>query len=91
MTLVFGNLIQGFVTFGTILAGAESGNPAALKQFPQAAADFRRSAALSASYLTYLGQATSQVSFGFPCVHTLFRPRNFRVHVCIHAHMDIHR
>lgn len=50
MTLLFGNLTQNFVTFQQVL-----GNPSLADQIPAAAADFRRSAALNASYLAYIG------------------------------------
>ena len=55
MSLLFGNLTQQFVNFSTILANAESGLPGYSEQIPAAAAEFRRSAAKSASELVYIG------------------------------------
>ncbi|KAI6166710.1 ste6-like protein [Pisolithus thermaeus] len=63
MTLIFGRLIQGFVTFTTaseIYQSAESSGNAtaissALQNFDSAASEFRRAAAQDASYLTYIG------------------------------------
>ncbi|KAI6129641.1 ste6-like protein, partial [Pisolithus croceorrhizus] len=63
MTLIFGRLIQDFVTFTTaseIYQSAESsGNATAIssaqQDFDSAASEFRRGAAQDASYLTYIG------------------------------------
>ena len=55
MSLLFGNLTQQFVNFSTILANAEAGLPGYSEQIPAAAAEFRRSAAKSASELVYIG------------------------------------
>jgi ATP-binding cassette subfamily B (MDR/TAP) protein 1 len=56
MTLLFGNLTQDFVNFGTVLNKAKNGVPGAEEQIPAAAAAFRHSAALNASYLAYIGK-----------------------------------
>jgi ATP-binding cassette subfamily B (MDR/TAP) protein 1 len=50
MSLLFGNLTQGFVNFTIIL-----NTPSRAWEIPQAAADFRHSAGKSASYLVYIG------------------------------------
>ena len=55
MSLLFGNLVQQFVSFSIILANANAGVPGASEQIPAAAADFRSSAAKLASELVYLG------------------------------------
>ncbi|KAI6014671.1 ste6-like protein [Pisolithus marmoratus] len=63
MTLVFGRLIQDFVTFTTALeiyqSAESSGNPTAIsfakQNFDSAANDFRTGTAQDASYLTYIG------------------------------------
>ncbi|KAL4258269.1 GTPase-activating protein [Pleurotus pulmonarius] len=55
MSLLFGNLVQAFVVFAQDVLGARSGNAEAAARVPQAAADFRRSAANNASYLVYIG------------------------------------
>ncbi|KIK26704.1 hypothetical protein PISMIDRAFT_244660 [Pisolithus microcarpus 441] len=63
MTLIFGRLIQDFVTFTTaseIYQSAESSGNAtaissALQNFDSAASEFRSGAAQDASYLTYIG------------------------------------
>ncbi|KAF8645234.1 hypothetical protein AX16_008061 [Volvariella volvacea WC 439] len=55
MSLLFGNLTQDFVDFGTVLGEAQAGNATAASLIPQAGADFRHSAGLNASYLVYIG------------------------------------
>lgn len=63
MSLLFGNLTQDFVNFSlaenNYTASLQSGNPTAIAQAQQildaAAAGFRKSSALDASYLTYIG------------------------------------
>ncbi|KAI6046276.1 P-loop containing nucleoside triphosphate hydrolase protein [Pisolithus marmoratus] len=63
MTLVFGRLIQDFVTFATALeiyqSAESSGNTTAIssakQNFDSAASEFRRGAAQDASYLAYIG------------------------------------
>ena len=59
MTLLFGNLTQDFVNFGVALNKAKNGDPGAADQVPVAAAAFRHSAALNASYLSYIGKVAS--------------------------------
>jgi ATP-binding cassette, subfamily B (MDR/TAP), member 1 len=56
MSLLFGNLVQQFVNFSTILANANAGVPGASEQIPAAGAAFRSSAAKLASELVYLGE-----------------------------------
>jgi len=56
MTLIFGNLVQSFVSFGTSLAEAKSGDSSAQEQLPSAAAAFRRTAAGDAAILVYIGE-----------------------------------
>ena len=55
MSLLFGNLVQQFVNFATILANANAGVPGASEQIPTAAAEFRSAAATIASELVYIG------------------------------------
>ncbi|KAI0714082.1 P-loop containing nucleoside triphosphate hydrolase protein [Cerioporus squamosus] len=59
MSLLFSRLTQDFVTFGTILQLTSSPDPAtaaqAQQELPIAAAGFKHSAALNASYLVYIG------------------------------------
>ncbi|KAG6840985.1 hypothetical protein C0991_002875 [Blastosporella zonata] len=55
MSLLFGNLTQEFVTFGTTIAEANAGNITAHNALPAAAAHFRHTAANDASYLVYIG------------------------------------
>jgi ATP-binding cassette subfamily B (MDR/TAP) protein 1 len=56
MTLIFGNLVQSFVTFGIALEEAKAGNTAAQVQLPIAAAAFRHTAASDALKLVYIGE-----------------------------------
>ncbi|TFY65766.1 hypothetical protein EVG20_g5320 [Dentipellis fragilis] len=55
MSLMFGNLTQDFISFGIAVANADSGDPDAIASLNDAAAHFRRTASLDASYLTYIG------------------------------------
>lgn len=55
MSLLFGRLTNDFVHFGQVLDSASKGNADAQAQLPAAAADFRHSASLNASYLVYIG------------------------------------
>jgi ATP-binding cassette subfamily B (MDR/TAP) protein 1 len=52
MSLLFGNLTQQFVNFGTALQNASMGKP---EDIPAAAASFRHVAAKDASYLVFIG------------------------------------
>lgn len=54
MSILFGNLVEDFVTFTTVLLRAEQGDEAAKQQLPTVAANFRRVAALDATYFVYL-------------------------------------
>ncbi|KAI4527252.1 ste6-like protein [Schizophyllum commune Loenen D] len=55
MSLLFGNLTQDFVTFQMMVISAQNGDAEAAAQIPQAAANFRHSSSLNASYLVYIG------------------------------------
>ncbi|KII86752.1 hypothetical protein PLICRDRAFT_55662 [Plicaturopsis crispa FD-325 SS-3] len=55
MSLLFGNLTQAFVNFADVLTDAKAGKPGAAEQIPISAASFRKTAALDASYLVYIG------------------------------------
>ncbi|RDB18091.1 Leptomycin B resistance protein pmd1 [Hypsizygus marmoreus] len=55
MSLLFGNLTQDFVSFTITLRKAQAGDPDAIADVPVAAAHFRETAALDASYLVYIG------------------------------------
>ena len=56
MSILFGNLVQQFVDFSTILAKAtNAGVPDASEQISIAAAEFRSAAAKSAYELVYIG------------------------------------
>lgn len=63
MSLLFGNLTQEFVVFGLTLEGAEFGDPRSKAFLPTAAENFRRKAALDASYVIYIGDFNSQLYF----------------------------
>jgi len=64
MSLLFGNLTQDFVSFSaaqlSYASALQSGNSTTIAQAQQildtAAVGFRHSAALDASYLTYIGE-----------------------------------
>ena len=55
MSLLFSRLTQDFVSFGTALLQAQNGDSDAAAALPVAAAGFKHSAALNASYLVYIG------------------------------------
>ena len=55
MTLFFGNIVQRFVDFATVLSNANAGVPGASEQIPTTAAEFRSAAAKTASELAYIG------------------------------------
>lgn len=55
MSLLFGNLTNAFVNFGTAQQEAAAGNTTAKNELPAAADSFRRTAASDASYLVYIG------------------------------------
>ncbi|KAL5524544.1 hypothetical protein ACEPAF_9684 [Sanghuangporus sanghuang] len=54
MSIIFGNLTEAFVDFGTALQGVGDGS-ATTEQLEDSAANFRHVAALDASYLVYIG------------------------------------
>ena len=55
MSLLFGRLTQDFVSFETTLNAINAGDTDALSSLPEVQAGFKRSAALDASYLVYIG------------------------------------
>ncbi|TFK28078.1 multidrug resistance protein 1 [Coprinopsis marcescibilis] len=55
MSLLFGNLTQEFINFGTVVEKARQGIPGFAEQVPVAADSFKRAAANNASYLVYIG------------------------------------
>ncbi|KAF9533188.1 multidrug resistance protein 1 [Crepidotus variabilis] len=65
MSLLFGNLTQGFVDFTIAINKAQSGNADAQANLPQAAAHFRKTASQSASYLVYLGVGMFACTFTY--------------------------
>ncbi|KAI5988986.1 ABC transporter transmembrane region-domain-containing protein [Pisolithus albus] len=73
MTLVFGRLVQDFVSFATALdvyqSAESSGNAtaisSALQNFDSAASEFRKGAAQDASYLTYIGVGMAACTWAY--------------------------
>jgi len=63
MTLLFGNLTQEFVAFGTVIAQSQAGNATATAFIPQAADTFKSTAAKDAMYLTFIGVAMFVCSY----------------------------
>ncbi|TDL23269.1 P-loop containing nucleoside triphosphate hydrolase protein [Rickenella mellea] len=55
MSLIFGNLTQVFVNFGTTLQDFNPNDPTSVSNYDSARANFRRIAAKDASYLVYIG------------------------------------
>jgi ATP-binding cassette subfamily B (MDR/TAP) protein 1 len=58
MTILFGNLTQEFVEFGSVLMRAQSGDAAAQALIPIATANFRSASARSAGWLACIGKTT---------------------------------
>lgn len=63
MSLIFGKLTQDFVNFEIIRAKVEQGLEDGVAALPEAAAHFRRSASLDATYLVYIGIALLLINF----------------------------
>jgi hypothetical protein len=85
MTLIFGNLVQSFVSFGTTIAEAKAGDSNAQLKLPVVAAAFRHAAAGDAAILAYIGRLIlmRQVVECFPINHR-------RRRVCLHLHVYVH-
>jgi ATP-binding cassette subfamily B (MDR/TAP) protein 1 len=72
MTLIFGNFVQAFLSFGASLAKAKAGDATAQAQVPGAAAAFRHSMGKDSAALVYIGELTShictnrRISFSIP-------------------------
>jgi len=56
MTLIFGNLVQSFVNFGTTLTKIKAGDSAAQAELPAATASFWHIAAKDAATLVYISE-----------------------------------
>ena len=63
MSLIFGRSIQDFVDFQMVLGFAQAGDPNAAAKIPQAAANFRQSAAQNAIYFVILGASIGHSDF----------------------------
>ncbi|KAG6377083.1 P-loop containing nucleoside triphosphate hydrolase protein [Boletus reticuloceps] len=70
MSLIFGRLTQDFVSFGTAEAAyyQQTNNATALQELQVAAAQFRSTAALDASYLVYIGIGTLVCTFTYTVI-----------------------
>lgn len=55
MSLILGRLTQDFINFEIVRARAAAGDPEGIAGFPAATASFRKTAALDATYLVYIG------------------------------------
>ena len=55
MSLIFGDLTQDFLDFGTAIQNIDPNDPQTTTKVDEAAKRFRHVAAQDASYLTYLG------------------------------------
>jgi ATP-binding cassette subfamily B (MDR/TAP) protein 1 len=97
MSLLFGNLTQDFVSFSlaenSVTQALQSGDPTAIAQAQQildtTAVGFRHSAALDASYLTYIGERL--VSSLTSHINYVQRCRHVRVHLCVYVYLGLHR
>lgn len=92
MSLLFGNLVQQFVNFSTILANADAGVSGASEQIPAAAANFRSAAAKSASELVYIGVLHAYMYWRcFLNRNTLYRYWIIGLYIRVHEHLGSHR
>jgi ATP-binding cassette subfamily B (MDR/TAP) protein 1 len=84
MSLVFGNLTQQFVDFGTVLNQAQT-DPAARSRIPAAADRFRHAAANDASYLVFIGE------IHHPSTHPMSNlfPVGLGIFLCTYTYMCI--
>ncbi|KAJ7288261.1 P-loop containing nucleoside triphosphate hydrolase protein [Mycena rebaudengoi] len=57
MTILFGNLVNEFVKFGTVTIRIDNGDPTAAAELPEVARAFRHQAAQLATYLVVIGAA----------------------------------
>lgn len=64
MSIIFGNLTEAFIDFGSTLEGFNNGTASA-DQLEDSAAHFRHVAALDASYLVYIGLGILVCTFIF--------------------------
>ena len=64
MSIIFGNLTESFVTFGTAIQQLQQGN-GTQQAVDEAAAKFRHDAALDASYLCYIGLGLFATTFTY--------------------------
>jgi hypothetical protein len=90
MSLIFGNLTQDFVDFGTALNNLDPNNPDTVSKLDQAASEFRHISAKDASYLTYIGASfiillRSQIINSCP-----YRPGLVHLHVHLHGHLGLY-
>lgn len=89
MSIIFGNLTQDFVSFGTaeLAYYQDVNNATALEQLNVAGAEFRKSAAADASYLVYIGTSPPLP----PSIHSYSsRPRHISLHIYLHGHLGLH-
>lgn len=89
MSLLFGNLTQDFVKFGTTVMQASSGDQDAIDKLPSVAAGFRKTAALDASYLVYIGRLCSLRNLTTNELDV--RRRYVRMHISLYVYLGIHR
>jgi ATP-binding cassette, subfamily B (MDR/TAP), member 1 len=89
MTILFGNLAQSFIKFGTAMALKQAGDPNALQQALQG---FKKDSARNALWLSFIGVFRSQqrflLTFNF---RKIKRTRRARVYYDIYVCMGVHR
>ncbi len=95
MSLLFGRLTQDFVSFETTLNFAHPPgmppNQTAIDQIPISAAAFKRSAALNASYLVYIGMFSPAVPWPRALTISSARCGHVRRDIRLYVHMGLHR
>ena len=95
MSLLFGRLTQDFVVFGSDVMRAQQGDTTAAGDLPAAAAAFKHSAALNASYLVYIGE---RLPPALSCVLVSYmkidmetaRSWHVRLHLYLHGCLGLH-
>jgi hypothetical protein len=89
MSLIFGKLTQDFVNFEIVRAQAEQGNADGIAALPAAAAQFRKTSALDATYLVYIGISPSSINLR-SSLNSLPRRRHVRCELRLHDHLVSH-
>jgi hypothetical protein len=90
MTLLFGNLIQEFITFTRIIYQADNNVPDTADQIFVVAAHFRQASGKLAIYLVCLGACLDHQSSKLE-FNSVIRHRNVPLHVRLHVCVGVYQ